>query len=64
MPRLLDSGVLAYAISDGVALMSWEQETLAFAEAHDPDKDRYLGLKAAEHMGVGDSHTAVVVKAE
>ena len=64
MSRLLDFGVLAHAVASGVALMSWEQETFAFAEAYDPDKDRYLGLKTAEHVGVGDSHTAVIVKAE
>ncbi len=64
MPRLLDFGVLAHAVSSGVSLITWEQDTFAFAEAYDPDKDRYLGLKTAEHVGVGDSHTAVIVKAD
>ena len=64
MPRLLDFGVLAHAVSNGVSQLNWEQDTFAFAEAHDEDGDRYLGLKVAEHVGVGDSHRAVIVKAE
>ena len=63
MSRLLDFGVLAHAVSNGVSQLNWEQDTFAFAEAYDTDADRYLGLAVAEHVGVGDSHQAVIVKA-
>lgn len=62
MPRLADFGVLAAAISDGAARTSWEIETFAFAEAHLAEPDGYRGLQAGQHIGVGLSHDAVIVK--
>lgn len=64
MPRLASFDVLARAISDGVAQVNWEAETFAYAEAYDPDLDRYLGLVAGQHVNVGTSHTAVLVRPE
>ncbi len=64
MPRLLDFGVLAHAVANGVSQLNWEQDTFAFAEAYDPGENRYLGLKVTEHVGVGDSHQAVIVKTD
>ena len=64
MPRLADFGVLAAAAANGVSLMSWEQETFAFAEAYDSENDRYRGLQVAQHVGVGNSQSAVLVKPE
>jgi len=62
MPRLADFDVLAAAISDGVAKINWEQDTFAFADVHDESTDRYRGLKAGEHVDVGMSQTALVIK--
>lgn len=64
MPRLANFGVLAAAISDGAAQLNWEQDTFGFADAHDESTDRYRGLKTGEHVGIGMSQTAVVVKPE
>ena len=62
MPRLGNFGVLAAAISEGVAQINWAEDTFAFADAYDPDDDRYLGLKTGQNVGVGMSQTAVIVK--
>jgi len=64
MPRLAEFGVLAAAISDGAAQINWEQDTFAFADAHDESTGRYRGLKAGEHVDVGMSQTALIVKPE
>ena len=60
MPRLAGFGVLAAAISRGVADMNWQNDTFAYAEAYDPEADRYSGLKAAEHVNVTQSLDAVL----
>ena len=62
MPRLAGFGVLAAAISRGVADMNWQNDTFAYAEAYDPEADRYPGLKAAEHVNVTQSLDAVLVR--
>jgi hypothetical protein len=35
LPRLVTTEVLARAISDGVALLTWRSDTFAYAESHD-----------------------------
>jgi hypothetical protein len=64
MPRLAAYAVLANAVADGAASLSWSEETFAVAGAHDPEKGRYLDLRAGEHVDVGHSSTAVIVKPE
>ncbi|MCS7051813.1 MAG: hypothetical protein NZL87_09375, partial [Thermomicrobium sp.] len=64
LPRLRDSSVLAGAIESGVASMSWEQETFAYADAWDGDSGRYLGLHAGEQVAARIDGASVVVKPE
>ena len=61
MPRLAGFGVLRTAISNGVASMSWQAETFAYAESYDGGKDRYLGLRTGQGVDVTRSHEAVLV---
>jgi len=44
MPRLANFGVLATAISNGTASMSWETETFAYAEARDEESETWRGI--------------------
>ena len=62
MPRLAGFGVLAAAISRGVADLNWQNDTFAYADTYDPDTDRYLGLQAAEQLEVTQSLTALLVR--
>ena len=62
MPRLASFGVLAAAISKGVAEMNWQNDTFAYAEAYHPEADRYPGLRTAEHVNVTQSLDAVLVR--
>ena len=45
LPRLRDTDVLLAAVRDGVAALTWERETFAYADSYDATRHRYLGLK-------------------
>lgn len=47
LPRLQRSDVLLEAIRSGVSNTAWQTETFAWAERHDGDNGRYLGLKVS-----------------
>ncbi len=55
LPRLKDSSVIMRAISDGVALMTWEQDSFGFAESFDESAGRYRGLRCGQYVPLPDS---------
>ena len=57
LPRLRSSAVLLDAVRSGVALLTWDPDTFAYASAVDEATGRYGGL-------VGGQHAAVVLDAE
>lgn len=65
LPRLKHPTVLLDAITDGVALLTWEQDTFAFADDYDESASRYQGLRGGQRaiLHDADSH-GLVVKAE
>jgi len=48
LPRLRDEEVLLEAIRAGVARLTWQSETFAYADGWDEQKRRYKGLKAGQ----------------
>ncbi len=64
LPRLTGPEVLARAISDGVALLSWEIETYAYAESYDEAGGRYCGLRGGQTVVISADDGGLVVKAE
>ena len=48
MPRLTSRDVLDHAVSDGASKLNWQQETFAYAEAHDGDS--WVGVHTAQHV--------------
>ncbi|MCP4656470.1 MAG: ATP-binding protein, partial [bacterium] len=65
LPRLKDSTVLLGAIRDGLALLTWEQETFAFADGFDDGTSRYRGLRGGKGVPLSDSEPlGVLVKPE
>jgi predicted AAA+ superfamily ATPase len=52
LPRLRDENVLLAAIQEGVASLSWQSETFAYAEAWDDKKQRYQGLRAMQSIRI------------
>ncbi len=64
LPRLRNTEVLLAAIRDGAQSMWWERETFAYADSWDAERNRYLGLKAGQHMQVVLNANSVLVKPE
>ncbi|MGI8550810.1 MAG: DUF499 domain-containing protein, partial [Dehalococcoidia bacterium] len=64
LPRLKDSSVLLDAIHAGLALMTWESESFAYAESFDEDAGCYRGLRVG-HVVLADAGApGLLVKAE
>ena len=65
LPRLKDSGVALTAITGGVGLLSWQQDSFAFAEGYDEDTQRYRGLRANQMITLPDGDSSgMLVKPE
>jgi predicted AAA+ superfamily ATPase len=52
LPRLRDMAILIAAIQDGVKLITWEQDSFAFAESYDTESGRYRGLRQCQSITV------------
>jgi predicted AAA+ superfamily ATPase len=48
LPRLRNEEVLLEAVEDGVRSLSWRDDTFAYAEGWDPQRNRYKGLRGGE----------------
>jgi hypothetical protein len=55
LPRLKDSSVLLGAVRDGVSLLTWEQDTFAFADSFDDTAGRYRGLRGGQAIALADA---------
>jgi len=64
LPRLKNAAVLLDAIEDGVATITWRDDTFAYADAYDEASGRYQGLKAGQSMKAAHDLKSVVVKAD
>ncbi len=65
LPRLKDSSVLISAIRDGVALLTWVQDSFAFADSFDEAAGRYRGLRGGQGISLADTDASgLLVKPE
>jgi hypothetical protein len=64
LPRLRDSVVLLDAVRSGVALLTWDPDSFAYASAVDEKTGRYSGLVGGQHAAVVLDPTSVLVKPE
>jgi predicted AAA+ superfamily ATPase len=64
LPRLKDSSVLLGAIRDGFGLLTWEQDSFAYAESYDEAAKRYRGLRGGQNIAVSDADTGLLVRPE
>ncbi|MAG32379.1 MAG: AAA+ family ATPase [Deltaproteobacteria bacterium] len=55
LPRLRDTGILLSAIHDGVTLITWEQDSFAFADSYDEQSGRYRGLRRCQGITLPDA---------
>lgn len=62
LPRLRDSAVLLDAVRSGLALLTWNPDSFAYASAFDGTTGRYSGLVGGQHAAVVIDATSVLVK--
>ena len=64
LPRLAGPEVLVQAIRDGVAMLTWQSDTFAYAESQDEAQGRYRGLRGGQMVSVAPESGALLVKAD
>ena len=62
LPRLAGPGVLIEALRSGVATLTWELDTFAYAESFDEDAGRYAGLSAGLQVALSIDDPGIIVK--
>jgi hypothetical protein len=62
LPRLAGPEVFAQAIRDGLALLTWQTETFAYADSYDDGTGRYRGLRRGQVMSVAADSAGLLVK--
>jgi predicted AAA+ superfamily ATPase len=61
LPRLTGPKVLAHAIRDGIALLTWQTDTFAYADSYDEPAGRYRGLRSAVNFDVSEGNDSGLV---
>jgi hypothetical protein len=64
LPRVKNAQVILDAIQDGVARLTWKQDTFAYADSYDAAAGRYRGLEAGCRPNVQLNSESIVVKPE
>lgn len=64
LPRLQQPAVLVKAIREGLASLTWQLETFAYAERYDEGTRRYLGLRAGRQIDVSVDDPGMLVRPE
>ena len=62
LPRLAGPDVLVRASRDGVALLTWQTDSFAYAESRDDEGARYRGLRCGQVLTIGAEDSGVLVK--
>ena len=63
LPRLKSSRLLVNAVQDGIQLLTWSQDSFAFADSYDNESRRYRGLVCAKIINFeSDSPSGLIVK--
>ena len=65
LPRLKNTSVLLDAIQEGLALITWQQDSFAYADSFDESEGRYRGLRTAQISALsGEDSDGLIVKPE
>ena len=64
LPRLKEPAVLLEAIRNGLSLMTWEQDSFAYADGYDEIAGRYRGLHFGPRAALSDSDPGLLVRPE
>lgn len=58
LPRLTETAVLSQAIRDGLGLLTWSQESFAYADSFDEALGRYRGLRCGQIVHISEASQA------
>ena len=61
LPRLREPAVLLQAVNADVGLLTWENESFAYADSYDEDAKRYRGLLGGQVVSLTDADAAGVL---
>jgi hypothetical protein len=64
LPRLANPEVLASAISQGIRMLTWRQDSFAYAERFDEVAKRYAGLICGEVAQISPENPGLLVRPE
>ena len=64
LPRLAGPETLVQAMRDGVALLTWQPDTFAYAEGHDETAGRYRGLRCGQVVTLTQEDPGLLVKTD
>lgn len=62
LPRLIGPGTLTAAVSSGIALLTWQSDSFAYAESYDLVKKRFIGLRCGQAYTVTMDDRGLLVK--
>ena len=62
LPRVTRPSVVAKALNSGVAFLTWQMDTFAYAESFDERSGRYLGLRTGELVALEPVNPGLIVK--
>jgi hypothetical protein len=55
LPRLADASVLVQAVREGLALLTWDKDSFAYADSYDDAAGRYRGLRCGEVVNISEN---------
>ena len=64
LPRLTEPSVLLEAIRNGLSLMTWEQDSFAYADGYDEATGRYRGIQIGPHAVLMESDPGLLLRPE
>ncbi len=62
LPRLKEPAVLLEAIRNGLSLITWQQDSFAYADGYDESAKRYRGLHIGPRAALSDSDPGLLVR--
>jgi predicted AAA+ superfamily ATPase len=62
LPRIKEPAVLVDAVRDGLGLLTWEQDSFAYANTFDETAGRYRGLRRGQQVPISESDSGLLVR--
>jgi hypothetical protein len=64
LPRIKEPAVLLDAIRDGLGLLTWGQDSFAYANGFDEAAGRYRGLRCGQQVPISETDSGLLVRPE